>query len=68
MPAVEPGKVMIILLRDRVSMEGPVVRVFQLDVGQAFVRVDQPVADYLYLRLVRNGLQVWVEDASFAVL
>lgn len=68
MPAVEPSKVMIILLRDRVSMEGPVVRVFQLNVGQAFVRVDQSMADYLNLWLVRNGLQVWMEDASFAVL
>ena len=68
MPAVEPSKVMIILLRDRVSMEGPVVRVFQLNVGQAFVRVDQSMADYLNLCLVRNGLQVWMEDASFAVL
>lgn len=68
MPAVESGKVMIVLLGDRVSMEGPVVRVFQLNVCQAFVRVDQPVADYLYLWLVRNGLQVWVEDAPFAVL
>ena len=68
MPAVEPSKVMIILLRDRVSMEGPVVRVFQLNVGQAFVRVGQSMADYLNLWLVRNGLQVWMEDASFAVL
>lgn len=68
MPAVEPGKIMVILLRDRISMKGPVVWVFELDVRQAFVRIDQTVSDYLYLWLVRNGLQVWVEDASFAVL
>ena len=68
MPAVESGKVMIVLLRDRVSMKGPVVRMFQLDVHQAFVRVNQPVSNDLDLWLVRNGLQVWVEDAPFAVL
>lgn len=49
-------------------MKGPVVRMFQLDVGQAFVRVNQPVANDLDLWLVRNGLQVWVEDAPFAIL
>lgn len=43
-------------------MEGAVVRVAELDVGQAFVGGDEAVADYLDLRLVGDGLEVRVED------
>lgn len=48
-------------------MEGAVVGVFELDVVEALVGVDEAVADDLDLRLVRHGFKVWVQDAAFGV-
>lgn len=41
-------------------MESSMMRVFQLDIVQPLVEIDMSMADDLNLRLVRNGLQIWV--------
>lgn len=43
-------------------MEGAVMRVAELDVGEPFVGRHETVADYLDLGLVGDGLEVGVED------
>lgn len=67
MPSVETGEEGVFVLRDGGGVEGPVVRVAKLDVGQAFVGRDEAVADDLDLRLVGDGLEVRVEDGAFGV-
>ena len=39
----------------------------QGDIGQAFKRRDEAIADDLDLRLVRDRLQIWVEYGSLTV-
>lgn len=48
-------------------MECPVMRVSQLEVLQTLVGLDESVPDDLYLGLVGDRFQVWVEDAAFCV-
>lgn len=67
MPAVKAGEVVVVFLWDRIAVEGAVVGVFEVDVVEALVGVDDAVADDLDLWLVRHGFQVWVEDAAFGV-
>jgi hypothetical protein len=66
-PAVEARVVAVVGFRDGGCVEGAVVWVAQADVGQAFVRGDEAVADNLDLGLVRDGLQVRVEDGPLGV-
>ena len=66
-PAVEARVVTVVGVRDGGCVEGAVVRVAELDVGQAFVRGDEAVADDLNLGLVRDGLEVRVEDGPLGV-
>ena len=62
MPPVEAGVGEVLLGGDGGGVEGAVVRVAELDVGQPFVGRDEAVADYLDLRLVGDGLEIGVED------
>jgi hypothetical protein len=43
-------------------VEGFVAGVFEDGLGEAFVVVDRAVADELYLRYTRDGLEVRVKD------
>lgn len=67
MPPVEPRKIQIILLGNDTVMEGPMVGMTELDVGQTFIGRYKTITDDLNLRLVRNGLQIRMEDAGLRV-
>ena len=45
----------------------PMMRMHEFDVLEAFIFRHEAVADDLYFGLVRDGLQIWVEDAAFCV-
>lgn len=45
----------------------PMVRMHEFDVFQAFIFRHESVADDLHFRLVRDGFQIWVQDAAFCV-
>lgn len=62
MPSVEPREVQVIFIRDAGSMERPVMRMAELDVLEPFVLGYFAVTDDLHLGLMRDGLQVWMED------
>jgi hypothetical protein len=66
-PSIEAGEVQIILLGDDALVEGLVVRVLELDVLEALILGHETVADDLYLRLVRDGLQVRVQDTALSI-
>lgn len=55
------------MLRNRIPMKRPMMRVLQLHILQTLVFINMPVTDYLDLRLVRDGLQIRVQDAPFAI-
>jgi len=44
-----------------------VVRVLELDILKAFIGGNETIADDLNLRLVRDGLEIWVENATLCV-
>ncbi len=67
MPAVKASKVIVIFLWDGIAVEGAVVGVFDLDILEALVGIDKAVSNDLDLRLVRDGFEVWMEDAAFGV-
>lgn len=66
-PAVKARYVSVVLVRDRVGVEGFVVRVLERDILQPLKLVHVPVPDHLDLRLVRNSLQIRVQDGLFGV-
>ena len=57
----------VVLWGNGVFVEGLVVGVDEGDVLETFVQGDEAVADDLHLGLVRDGLQVGVEDAAFGI-
>ena len=67
MPAVEAGVCKVILFGDGVFVKGLVMGMDQGDVLETFVRRDEPVPIDLHLGLVRDCLQVWMEDAAFSI-
>lgn len=67
MPSVETSVVEIFGFRDYGFVEGLVMRVLELDVLEAFVLGHEAVSDDLNLRLVGDGLEVGVEDASLGI-
>ncbi len=67
MPAVEARVREIIFFGDRVLVEFLVVRVHQLDVGQAFVLRYEAVANNLHFGLVWYGFKIGVQDAAFSI-
>ncbi len=48
-------------------MKSAMMRVAELDVLESLIGGDKPVADDLDLRLVRDGLEVRVQDAALGV-
>lgn len=56
MPPIKPCEITVIFQGNRIAMESSMMRVFQLDIIQPLVGIDMSMADYLDLRLVRNGL------------
>lgn len=67
MPAVKARVGQIILFGDGVFVELLVVRVHKLDVGEAFIFGHEAVANDLYFGLVRYGLEIRVQNATFGV-
>jgi len=67
MPPVETCEVEIILCRNDRLVESLVVWMLELDVLQSFVLWHEAVADDLHLWLVRNGLEIWVQDAPLRI-
>jgi hypothetical protein len=43
------------------------MRVSQLDIFQTLVRFHMSISDHLHLRLVRDSLEIWMEDASLCI-
>lgn len=66
-PAVEARVGEVVVGGNGVFVEVPVVRVRELDVGEAFVFGHEAVAEDLDFGLVRDGFQVGVQDAAFGV-
>ena len=66
-PPVEPGVAQVVLGGDGGLVEGPVVRVPQAEVLEALVGGDGAVADDLDLRLVRDRLEIRVQDGALGV-
>ncbi len=66
-PAVETREVQILVIRNGRGMERPVVRVSQLEVRKPLVGGHPSVPDDLHLGLVRDGLQIRVQDAPFRI-
>lgn len=58
---------MIVFWGNRIPMKSSMVRVFQLNFFQSLIGVDMSMSDDLDLRLVRDGLQIWMQDAPLAV-
>lgn len=67
MPPVEAREFQVILGRNGSCVEGAVVRVPELHVSEALIFSYEAVADHLHLRLVRNGSQVWMQNAAASV-
>lgn len=67
MPPIEARVIQIIFRGDARSMEGLVMRMLQADVAQTFVFSNRAVADDLDLGLMRDGLQIRVEDAALGI-
>ena len=66
-PAVEAGVVKILLVGDDRGVESTVVGVAKLDVLEALILGDEAVANDLDLRLVRDGLQVGVQNGLLGI-
>lgn len=66
-PPVEAGKVKVLLGGDDGGVKGLVVGMPQLDVPQTLVVLDEAVADDLDLGLMRDRLEVRVEDGPLGV-
>lgn len=58
MPPIKPREIIIIFRGNRIAMESPVMRVFQLDIVQTLIGIDMAVTDDLDLWLVRDGLEI----------
>ncbi|CAG9936837.1 unnamed protein product [Clonostachys rosea f. rosea IK726] len=66
-PAVEPGEVEVLCVWNCSVMECPVVRVPELDVLQTLVGRHKAVSNDLDLGLMRNRLQIRVQDRAFCI-
>lgn len=66
-PPVEAGKVKVLLWRDDSRVKGLVMGMSQLDVLQTLVVLDEAIANDLDLGLMRDRLEVWVENGSLGV-
>ncbi len=66
-PSVESRKVKIILLRYNRFVKRFVVRMLERDVLQSFVLIVVAVSNDLNLWLVRDGLEIWVEDGTLGI-
>lgn len=66
-PSVEAGVVEVLLIGDRGRMESAVVRVAKLDVLQTLVFFHEAVSDDLDLGLMRNGLEVRVQNRALGI-
>lgn len=66
-PSVKPGEVQIVLFRYSRGVEGFVVWVSQLDILQPFVLLYEAISNDLDLWLVRDRLEVRMQDGSFCV-
>ena len=67
MPPVVAGEVQVVLVRNGGGVECAVVRMSELDVLQSLILRHKTIANDLDLRLVRNGLQVRVQDATLGI-
>jgi len=67
MPPVEPGIIQVILIGDGCLVESTVVRMAQLNIFQAFVGGNETIPDDLDLGLVRDGLQIRVENRTLGI-
>ena len=67
MPAVEAGEVQILSNWDRGFVERLVMWMFQCDVPQTLEFSYEPVTDYLDLRLVRDCLEIWMQNAALCI-
>ena len=67
MPAIEARMSQIVFFGDWVLVESLVVRVLELDVCKSLVLRNKAIADDLDLRLVRDSLEVGVQDTVFGV-
>lgn len=62
MPSVEPGEVQILLIRDSGGVECAMMRMSELNVPQSFILLNEAISNDLHLRLMRDGLEVRMED------
>ncbi len=67
MPTVETCKVEVLVLWNDSLMERAVMRMLERDVLQALVLWDEAVANYLHLRLVRDCLEIRMQNRSFCI-
>ncbi len=67
MPAIEARMRQIVFFRDWVLVERLVVRMLEFDVFQSLILRDKTIADDLHLRLMRDCLEVWMQDALFGI-
>lgn len=67
MPSVEPGEVQILLIRDSGGVECAMVRMSELNVLQSFILLNEAISNDLDLRLMRDGLEIRMEDRALGV-
>lgn len=67
MPAIEARMSQIVFFRDRVLVKRLMVRVLELNVFESLILRNKAVADDLDLRLMRDRLEVRVQDTFFGV-
>ena len=66
-PAVEAGEIEVIFCWDGRPVEGLVVRMLECDVSETFILGHEAVADDLNLWLVRDSLEIGVEDGLLCI-
>jgi hypothetical protein len=66
-PAIVARKIKIVLVWNLGLVESAVMWMAETDVLEAFIALDETVANDLDLRLVRNGLQVRVQNGTLGV-
>lgn len=67
MPSIEPSEVEILLRWNGRLVEDLVMGVLQCDVLQTLVLIVEPVSNGLHLWLVRDRLEIGVEDGALCV-
>ena len=67
MPTVESHVFKIFFLYNRVLVKGTMMRMSESDVLKSFIRWDESITDDLNLMLIRDGLEIWMKNLTFAI-